>query len=300
MPGTIQELLPSFLDYLRFEKRYSIHTIRSYETDLVQLQEGLSRSYGEMDISGISAPVLRSWLAGLKGDGMNTRSINRKISAARSFFRFSLRKGHIASNPAALLKLMKTSKRLPGFLKEEETQQLMSRDHEGEGWKGQTRQLLMEMLYNCGLRVSELISLRERHIDLGAAQLKVLGKGNKERVIPFKQELSKHMRDYMDAKRKRFESFDAEHLFVNDKGRKLNAQHVYRLVKQELADFRNVSRKSPHLMRHTFATQLANNGADLNAIKELLGHSSLAATQVYTHNTIEKLKDIHKKAHPKA
>jgi integrase/recombinase XerC len=253
-----------------------------------------------MDISGISAPVLRSWLAGLKGDGMNTRSINRKISAARSFFRFSLRKGHIASNPAALLKLMKTSKRLPGFLKEEETEQLMSRDHEGEGWKGQTRQLLMEMLYNCGLRVSELISLRERHIDLGAAQLKVLGKGNKERVIPFKQELSKHMRDYMDAKRQRFESFDAEHLFVNDKGRKLNAQHVYRLVKQELADFRNVSRKSPHLMRHTFATQLANNGADLNAIKELLGHSSLAATQVYTHNTIEKLKDIHKKAHPKA
>jgi len=300
MPVTIQDLLPSFLDYLKFEKRYSVHTIGSYQTDLIQLETHLQEVYGGMDIPGVTAPVLRSWFAGLKAGGMDPRSINRKISAVRSFFRFSLRKGHIAGNPAALLKLLKTSRRLPGFLKEEETEQIMSRDPENGGWKGRTRSLLMEILYNCGLRVSELTGLRERHIDLGAAQLKVLGKGNKERVIPVKPELALHIKNYMDAKRAGFESFDAEHLFVNDKGLKLNAQHVYRLVKQELADFRNITRKSPHLMRHTFATQMANNGADLNAIKELLGHSSLAATQVYTHNTIEKLKDIHKKAHPKA
>ena len=300
MPGTIKELLPSFLDYLKFEKRYSAHTISSYATDLNQMEAHLNGVYGEMGISDVSAPVLRSWLAGLKAGGMDTRSINRKISAVRSFFRFCLRKGHIAGNPAALLKLLKTSRRLPGFLKEEETEEIMSRDQEEGGWKGRTRQLLMELLYNCGLRVSELVGLRERHIDLGAAQLKVLGKGNKERVIPFKQELALHIKDYMDAKRIHFESFDAEHLLVSSKGLKLNAQHVYRQVREELAEFRNLTRKSPHLMRHTFATQLANNGADLNAIKELLGHSSLAATQVYTHNTIEKLKDIHKKAHPKA
>jgi integrase/recombinase XerC len=300
MPGTVKNQLSSFLEYLKFEKRYSHHTVTSYETDLVQLDSYLEAKFGPLDLEGISAPLLRSWLAGLKEEGMNTRSINRKISAVRAFFRYHLRKGSIPKNPAVLLKLMKTSKRLPGFLKEEETEVLMGRTGEGEGWKGRTRQLLLEILYNCGLRVSELVGLREKHIDLRASHLKVLGKGNKERVIPFKQELASHMREYMDAKRRELEKFDADYLFVNEKGKPLNTQYVYRLVKQELSDFRNVTRKSPHLMRHTFATQLANNGADLNAIKELLGHSSLAATQVYTHNTIEKLKDIHKKAHPKA
>lgn len=300
MPGTVKNLLPPFLEYLQFEKRYSSHTVTSYRTDLEQLDQYFTGKFGALDLGEVSAPLLRSWLAGLKEGGMNTRSINRKISAVRAFFRFNLRKGMITRNPASTLKLMKTSKRLPGFLKEEETQELLGRVQEVEGWKGHTRKLLLEVLYNCGLRVSELIGLREKHIDLKARHLKVLGKGNKERVIPFKPELGADLREYMEAKRRDLGHFDQEYLFVNEKGARLNSQHVYRLVKQELADFRNVSRKSPHLMRHTFATQLANNGADLNAIKELLGHSSLAATQVYTHNTIEKLKDIHKKAHPKA
>ena len=299
MSGTIKHLLPSFLEYLKFEKRYSEHTVISYETDMVQLDDFISLTFGQMGATEISAAVLRSWLADMKNKGMNTRSINRKISAIKSFYRHQLRKGALTRNPATVLKLMKTSKRLPGFLQEEETGVLMNAQ-EGSGWKDLTRQLFMEVLYNTGLRVSELVGLREKYADVHQRQIKVLGKGNKERVIPIKPELAEHIQQYRDAKRARFETFDEEYLLVNSKGKKLNTQYVYREVREELAGYNNISKKSPHLMRHTFATQLANNGADLNAIKELLGHASLAATQVYTHNTIEKLKDIHKKAHPKA
>ena len=300
MPGTVKDLLPSFLEYLKFEKRYSSHTVVSYETDLLQLDSYIFEVFGTMPVTEIPAPVLRSWLAKMKDANVNTRSINRKISAVKSFYRFQLRKGVLVKNPAALLKLMKTGKRLPGFLNEEVTEEIMHQNPSENDWKAMTRSLLMEVLYNCGLRVSELVGLKEKHADLRLRQIKVLGKGNKERVIPVKPELADHLREYMDRKRKTFEQFDAEYFFVNDKGLKLYTQYVYREVKEELAQYKNIAKKSPHLMRHTFATQLANNGADLNAIKELLGHSSLAATQVYTHNTIEKLKDIHKKAHPKA
>jgi integrase/recombinase XerC len=236
----------------------------------------------------------------MKDSGMDTRSINRKISAVKSFYRFLLRKELIQRSPAALLRLMKTSKRLPAFLDEADTGTLMQEGREEEGWKGYTRQVILEILYSCGLRVSELVSLREKHVDTGLRQIKVLGKGNKERVIPMKPELAKLLGEYMAEKRKQMERPDTDYLLVNEKGQKLYTKYIYREVNEELMAFRNVTKKSPHLMRHTFATQLANNGADLNAIKSLLGHSSLAATQVYTHNTIDKLKDIHKKAHPKA
>ncbi|TAH04686.1 MAG: integrase, partial [Sphingobacteriales bacterium] len=191
-------------------------------------------------------------------------------------------------------------KRLPAFLDEADTGALMQEGRGEEGWKGYTRQIILEILYSCGLRVSELIGLREKHVDTGLRQIKVLGKGNKERVIPVKPELANQLEQYMGEKRKQMERPDTDYLLVNEKGQKLYARYIYREVNEELMAFRNVTKKSPHLMRHTFATQLANNGADLNAIKSLLGHSSLAATQVYTHSTIDKLKDIHKKAHPKA
>jgi integrase/recombinase XerC len=255
---------------------------------------------GNMGLDEVSTLILRSWLAGMKDAGMDTRSINRKISAVKSFYRFMLRKELVQRNPAALLRLMKTSKRLPAFLDEVDTGALMQEGRGEEGWKGYTRQVILEILYSCGLRVSELVSLREKHVDTGLRQIKVLGKGNKERVIPMKPELANLLGQYMAEKRKQIEQPDTDYLLVNEKGHKLYTRYIYREVNEELMAFRNVSKKSPHLMRHTFATQLANNGADLNAIKSLLGHSSLAATQVYTHNTIDKLKDIHKKAHPKA
>lgn len=299
MSITLQDQLPAFLEYLRFEKRYSRHTLLSYETDLNQLQQYLAARMGGLDLPELSAPILRSWLAHLKDTGMDTRSINRKISALKSLYRFLLRKGLVDSNPAAMLRLMKAPKRLPAFLNEGETDTLMDGERWEDGWKGETRQLILEVLYNCGLRVSELVGLKEKHVDPGMRQLKVLGKGNKERIIPIKPELADMLSGYMEKKRKQFEQPDREHLLVNEKGEKLYPQYIYREVKAELARFRNLTKKSPHLMRHTFATQLANNGADLNAIKALLGHASLAATQVYTHNTIDQLKDIHKKAHPK-
>ena len=300
MSITLQDQLPAFLEYLQFEKRYSRNTVVSYETDLTQLKDFLAVKMDNMGLDEVSTLILRSWLAGMKDEGMDTRSINRKISAVKSFYRFLLRKELIQRNPAALLRLMKTSKRLPAFLDETDTGALMQEGRGEEGWKGYTRQLILEILYSCGLRVSELVSLREKHVDTGLRQIKVLGKGNKERVIPMKPELAKLLGEYMAEKRKHLQQPDTDFLLVTEKGQKLYTRYVYREVNEELMAFRNVTKKSPHLMRHTFATQLANNGADLNAIKSLLGHSSLAATQVYTHNTIDKLKDIHKKAHPKA
>jgi integrase/recombinase XerC len=300
MPGTVNILLPSFLEYLQFEKRYSAHTVKSYTTDLHQLDDFLQLTYGSPDVEQLSAPMLRSWLAVLKGEGLEARSINRKISAVKSFFRFHRKKGNIGGNPAAALKVMKTGKRLPSFLKEEQTGELIAARSATESWKTMTSQLILEILYNTGLRVSELVDLKERHVDEQQLQIKVLGKGNKERIIPLKKELLEQIVSYRKAKRVEFEEPDQEFLLLNVKGRKLNVKYVYREVTHMLKDLKQVSKKSPHVMRHTFATQLINNGADLNAIKELLGHASLAATQVYTHNTIEKLKDIHKKAHPKA
>lgn len=300
MSITLQDQLPAFLEYLQFEKRYSRHTLVSYETDLTQLQDYLAVSMDNLSLDEVSTLILRSWLAALKDAGMDSRSINRKISALKSFYRFLLRKELISRNPAALLRLMKTSKRLPAFLDEADSGALMQEGRGEEGWKGYTRQVILEILYSCGLRVSELVGLREKHVDTGLRQIKVLGKGNKERVIPMKAELAELLGQYMAEKRKQLEQPDLTFLLVTEKGQKLYAKYVYREVNEELMAFRNVTKKSPHLMRHTFATQLANNGADLNAIKSLLGHSSLAATQVYTHNTIDKLKDIHKKAHPKA
>ncbi|HLO80149.1 MAG TPA: tyrosine-type recombinase/integrase [Chitinophagaceae bacterium] len=295
----MNDLIPAFLEYLQFEKRYSVHTIRSYGTDLQQLDVYLNAKYGPQEVETISAPLLRSWLVSLKETGTEARSINRKISAIKSFFRFHKRKGSITRNPSTVLKVMKTGKRLPSFLKEEQTLALMV-PAEADDWKSRTSAMILEILYNTGLRVSELVDLKEKHIDEHKLEIKVLGKGNKERIIPLKKELMDKVKAYKAAKLAEFESPDLDYLLVNSAGKKLYVKYVYREVREQLKDLKQVSKKSPHVMRHTFATQLVNNGADLNAIKELLGHASLAATQVYTHNTIEKLKDIHKKAHPKA
>jgi integrase/recombinase XerC len=300
MPLTVENLIPKFLEYLRFEKRYSDHTVKSYASDLGQLVIYLRAAYGEVEVKELTTPMLKSWLASLKEAGTESRSINRKISALRSSFRYFKRMSFITKDPTRVLKLMKTGKRLPSFLKEDQTGQVLEDAGEEQGWKVLTADLILGILYNTGLRVSELVTLKERHVDTHLQQLKVLGKGNKERIIPVKKELLDEIAAYRDLKRQEFEEFDAEFLLVNTRGQRLNVKYVYRQVRDRMEGLKQVSKKSPHVMRHTFATHLVNNGADLNAVKELLGHASLAATQVYTHNTIEKLKDIHKKAHPKA
>lgn len=285
-----------FLDYIKFEKRYSQHTLVSYQNDLEQFFSFLSQ-YDSPPVPAITASFIRTWLAQLKGeDKLNARSINRKISSLKSFFKYQLKKGVIKASPMTTITAPKVSKRLPEFVKEKDIETLFSYVEFPDDWKGRTSRLALLLFYSTGIRLSELINLKEGQLDDYNGQIKVLGKGNKERVIPVSKELVRELRSYINDSPAK----SVANLFVNENGKALYPKYVYDAVKKYLAAVTTLDKKSPHILRHTFATHLMNNGADLNAVKELLGHSSLAATQVYTHNTIEKLKDVFKKAHPKA
>jgi integrase/recombinase XerC len=300
MPGSNREFLQTFFDYLKYEKRYSEHTLVSYRTDLTDFFDYLEGQYGKMPLADIAFPFIRSWLASLKDAGMTSKSIKRKISALRSFFKYHLRTGSIDSTPMGAVISPKVSKRLPVFLREEDARSMVEgMGAAGGDWKTLNGRMLVTIFYATGMRLSELINLREQQVDFSRAQVRVLGKGNKERVIPVSQELLAAIREYRDNKRREFGD-TGDYLLVTEKGKKLYPKYAWTLVNRILGATAPLDRNSPHVLRHSFATHLMNNGADLNAVKELLGHSSLASTQVYTHNTIGKLKDIHKKAHPKA
>lgn len=289
--------LRSFLEYLQFEKRYSRHTLISYENDLEQFFVFLAQ-FGALEPGEIKGAMVRSWLAELKGDHTSSKTITRKISTLKSFFKFLLKKGIISQSPMATIVAPKPGKRLPVFVEEKNTETLFSAIEFPDSWKGRTDRLILLLFYHTGIRLSELIGLKEKQVDPQYGQIKVVGKGNKERIIPVSTALLKEIETYVREKPVRLEIVGE--VLVNDKGRKLYPKYVYNVVNHYLGSVSTLDKKSPHILRHTFATHLMNNGADLNAVKELLGHSSLAATQVYTHNTIEKLKDVHKKAHPKA
>ncbi|RZK10254.1 MAG: integrase [Flavobacterium sp.] len=293
-------LLQPFLDYLKFEKRYSHHTIISYQTDLIGFFDFIVVQFGETPLGQISHTIIRSWLASLKDEGLSAKSINRKISTLKSFFKFQVKVGVVKQTPMAKVVAPKSEKRLPNFVADKDITTLFERVEFPDTWKGQTERLLMMVFYQTGMRLNEAIQLKESGISFSTNTLKVLGKGNKERVIPIQPELKQNLKIYLDKKRTEFASAQGDQLFVSEKGKPLQPRSVYTSVKTYLSLVTTIQKRSPHVLRHTFATHLMNNGADLNAVKELLGHSSLAATQVYTHNTIEKLKNIHKKAHPKA
>ncbi|MGB8195300.1 MAG: tyrosine-type recombinase/integrase [Chitinophagaceae bacterium] len=298
----LPEAVRSFADYLKYQKRYSAHTLRSYTDDLLQFCKYLEQEFdlANVQLSELTPSIIRSWLASMKdGDALGSRSINRKISSLKSFFKYHIRMGSLAQTPMTQVSSPKVPKRMPVFVKEEETSNLLKHVEFTDDWQGRTDRLLIELLYNTGLRSAEVIALRESQVDESRKIIKVLGKGNKERIIPLSPELIKTIRSYITEKKER-EAEQADQLLVTEGGKALYAGYVYRAVKKYLKLVTTVQKKSPHVLRHTFATHLLNNGADLNSVKELLGHSSLAATQVYTHHTIEKLKDVHKKAHPKA
>ncbi len=300
MPISDQPAIQSFLDYLSFQKRYSHHTLISYENDLSSFYSFLDREFGAVGLGEISASYVRTWLASLKEAKMETKSINRKISALKSFFKFQLKQGAILKSPMATIISPKMKKRLPQYVEEKDINTLFNYVEFPPTWEGRTHRLLLELFYNTGMRQAELVNLKEKQVDPGNGTIKVLGKGNKERVLPVSAELMATIRDYQAQKTVTFKEADREMLLVNGKGKRLYPKYVYNVVRQYLTGVTTIDKKSPHVLRHSFATHLMNNGADLNAVKELLGHSSLAATQVYTHNTIEKLKDVYKKAHPKA
>ena len=293
--------IQSFINYLKYEKRYSAFTIRSYHDDLVQFFDFLASQYGNLSINEISQSFVRSWLASLKDADVTARTINRKISTLRSFFKYLLKLGKIENTPLFNIHPPKISKRLPVFIKEKDLANLANAlNINTEDWDSLNTKMLITIFYGTGMRLGEVISLRERQVDFSRRQLKVLGKGNKERILPASNELLDSIKSYINEKRKFLEKTD-DVLLVTSKGRKLYPKYAYNLVKRILSnEVKTLDKKSPHVFRHTFATHLMNNGANLDAVKELLGHASLASTQVYTHNTIEKLKNVYKRAHPKA
>jgi integrase/recombinase XerC len=292
----------NFLNYLRFEKRYSFHTILAYEEDLQQFFTYLREQFNMHGpaLSEISSSFIRSWLASLKENKNSAKTINRKISSLKSFFKYHLRTGELEQSPMTTIISPKTPKRLPVYVEQKDTDTLFNHVEFPGTWEGVTDRLILGILYNTGMRRAELVNLKESQVNMAGNSIKVLGKGNKERVIPVSAALIKEIGEYVARKSRMTEQPDRVYLLVNEKGRKVTAELVYKAVKKYLSVVTTIDKKSPHVLRHTFATHLTNNGADLNAVKELLGHSSLAATQIYTHNTIEKLKDIYRKAHPKA
>ncbi len=300
MPVLTHQSIQSFLAYLKYEKRYSPHTLTSYQTDLIDFIDYLAIQFGVVSLKEVNHNFIRSWLAQQKEKGLTAKSINRKISSLRSFFKYHLSMGEIAATPMVNIISPKISKRLPVFVKEGDARKLIEAvSQSADTWKTLNTKMLITIFYATGMRLSELINLRERQIDFSRSQIKVLGKGNKERIIPVSSGVIENIRSYQELKKERFEKAD-DFILITEKGKKLYPKYAYLLVNQVLGEATTLEKKSPHVLRHSFATHLMNNGADLNAVKELLGHTSLAATQIYTHTTVEKLKDVYKKAHPKA
>ncbi len=294
-------MVESFLRYLQFEKRYSPKTIVSYTNDLGQFTGFIQSTYPDFNIETIEYGIVRSWIVNLVDSKLDPSSINRKIACLRSFYKYLLRQEVITKDPMTKIKVLKTKKKLPHFVQENDMVNLLDHNddlnHDHEGLR--TR-LILELLYGTGMRLSELITLKEVAINFHDQTLKVLGKRNKERVIPFSTNIVSIIKDYRIARNREVEMKEHGFLLVTDSGEALYPMLVNRIVKKHLRKYTSVEKTSPHVLRHSYATHLLNKGAEINAVKDLLGHSSLAATQVYTHNSMEKLKKVFDQAHPKA
>ena len=290
----------AFLNYLKNQKRYSIHTVRSYTDDLEQFYAFLGISFRDDEaICEVSHKLIRNWIVQLMENKLSTRSVNRKISTLKSYFKFLQKAGYITKNPAKLVTTPKNTKQLPSFVGVSQMDILLNNVEFGDDFSGRRNRLIIDMFYHTGMRLSELINLRIVNINIDDLSLKVTGKRNKERVIPITSGLRQSINDYI-IERNKLDIDKNEFLFITKKGKKLYAKLVYRIVNNYLTLVTTIDKRSPHIIRHTFATHMLNAGADLNAIKEILGHANLSATQVYTHNTFEKLKAIYKQAHPRA
>ncbi|MDR2938465.1 MAG: tyrosine recombinase XerC [Prevotellaceae bacterium] len=290
-------MIAPFLQYLQSEKRYSAHTLRAYQSDLEQLVDYLSVS--ENDLPKVNYRQLRTWFAELIAQGLSTRSVNRKVSSVSAYFRYLVREGVLAQNPAEKIVNPKNGKRLPFFYKEEQLSQLLNGEV-NDDYESRRNHAIVELLYGTGMRLSELVGLQVGDVNLGSQTVKVLGKGNKQRVIPLSPKLCEALKNYLELLSQTFAAPSESALFRTAKGEPVYAGLVYKIVRQQLASKGVVGKKSPHVLRHSFATHMLNHGADLNSIKDLLGHASLSATQVYTHNNIEKLMKSYHSAHPHA
>ena len=283
-----------FLNYLKFEKRYSDHTLVAYKTDLNQFISFILLEFEIENLKEVSHSIIRSWIANLLDSGISSRSVNRKIAALKSLFKFLLMEDFITENPTQKIVSPKNTKKLPIFLEESKMEDLYKEINFPETFEGERDKIILDVFYMTGIRLIELINLKLSDIDFQNSTLKVIGKRNKERIIPLSPIL-------LDKLKKFSENNNINNtFFVNSEGGKLTPKKVYVIVNKYLSMVSSLEKKSPHVLRHTFATHMLNNGADINAIKEILGHSNLSATQVYTHNTIDRLKSIYKQAHPRA
>lgn len=292
--------ISDFLNNLRFERRYSDHTLIAYQTDLEQFSNFLEGNFQICQIEQTETIHVRTWIVSLMEAGLNPKSVNRKITSLNTFFRFLQKKEVIIANPMDRIQPPKNPKRLPVVIEQEKVNTLFETLESPDCFVDIRNVLIIEMFYATGIRLSELINIRLSHLDLNQGMLKVLGKRQKERLLPLSASLSEGIKTYLHERNKlENKEYTTDYLFVTPKGKKLYPRLVYSLVNSYLSNITQ-TRRSPHVLRHCFATHMLENGADLNAIKELLGHASLAATQVYTHTTVEKLKKVYKQAHPKA
>lgn len=292
-------MLNSFLRYLQFEKRYSTHTLKSYENDLVQFNEFLGQEFPDETLAAAQHFMIRSWVVKLIDEGNSSSTVNRKISTLKAYFKFLLKREIITENPAVRVKSLKKPARLPRFVKENDMLNILDKNEFGPKFSDQRDKLILEMLYGTGIRLSELIGIKLADINVHKKELKVLGKRNKERIIPFNENLLTTIKNYLEVRKEEFGETETDFLLLSDKGKRAYPMLIYRAV-NGLLQTTSLDKRSPHVLRHTYATHLLNEGADLNAVKELLGHSNLSATQIYTHNSLEKIKEAYKQAHPKA
>lgn len=292
-------LIDSFLDYLRYERNYSNYTIEAYSKDLRQFEEYVKLNKESVFVPGdVDADLVRSWIVSLMDEKISPVSVNRKLSSLKSFFKFLMKQGSISVNPLRLITGPKTKKPLPYFVRDKEMELLLDGDGFDEDFEGVRDRLILEMLYDTGIRRSELIGIQDSDVDFGAMQIRVTGKRNKQRLIPFAEGLKNLIQAYTEVRNREVGS-ESGWFFVRKNGEQLSAGIVYTIVKKKLSEIPTLAKRSPHVLRHSFATSMLNNGAELNAVKELLGHSSLASTSVYTHTTFEELKKVYH-AHPRA
>ncbi|MDI1353725.1 MAG: tyrosine-type recombinase/integrase [bacterium] len=294
----VEGAVSGFYSYLNFQRRFSPLTTKNYQSDLQQFFNFLNSELPGYSLQSISYQHIRGFIADLMNKGLSAVSVNRKISTLKSFFKYLLKNQLIENNPTQKIQGPKKPKRLPVFLDESQIEKVFSGMTFEPGFEGQRDKLIIDILYQTGLRRAEILGLKESDINLYDLQLKVLGKRNKERIIPFSLALKRSLQAYLDAKKEL--GLKNPHLLVTLKDSPLSPQKISIIVKTILGAVTTSKKKSPHVLRHTFATHLLNNGADINAVKELLGHSSLSATQIYTHNTIDKLKKSYNQAHPRS
>ncbi|MDR1744034.1 MAG: tyrosine recombinase XerC [Dysgonamonadaceae bacterium] len=289
-----------FIEYLRHEKNYSSHTEISYFNDLSQLEQFIRRETGEFDATAVDSDLIRNWMVELMSQKMKPRSVNRKLSAVKSFFRYLKKRGVIGKNPAEHVSGPKIDKKLPNFVKDSEMERIIDDESDyTDDFEGHRDRFIIELFYLTGMRRAELISLKDTDVDFFASTLRVTGKRNKQRIIPLSDATIAGLKQYMSVRDAEIEN-KSPHLFVKKDGNPLYPAMVYKIIHTHLSSVPTLSKKSPHVLRHTFATEMLNNGAEINAVKELLGHSSLASTEVYTHVTFEELKKVYQNAHPRA